>query len=170
MVNDKLYLLDANIFIQAHRMYYAFDICPGFWESLVHYGKGGAIASIDRVYDELGEGDALDHWKKDVAKDIFLPSDTSETLAAYTDAVRWVQQQTRFKLEAKSEFANDVDAWIIAYAKASNAIVVTQETSRPNSQASVKIPDVCTALGVHWTDTFQMLRNLEVRYHWNTNI
>ncbi len=25
------YLLDANVFIEAKNLYYAFDICPGFW-------------------------------------------------------------------------------------------------------------------------------------------
>ena len=26
------YLLDSNVFIEAKNRYYAFDICPGFWE------------------------------------------------------------------------------------------------------------------------------------------
>ncbi|MBN1555892.1 MAG: DUF4411 family protein [Phycisphaerae bacterium] len=169
MAEKVRYLLDANIFIQAHRTYYAFDICPGFWDSLVHHGKEGDLISIDRVCDELKEGDVLDHWKKEVARDIFLSSDNSETLTAYTDAVRWVQKQARFKNSAKSEFANDVDAWIIAFAKAFGFIVVTNEESRPNSQASVKIPDVCDALDIQWSNPFKMLRNLEIRYHWKAS-
>ncbi len=27
-----MYLFDANVFIEAKNRYYAFDICPGFWE------------------------------------------------------------------------------------------------------------------------------------------
>jgi hypothetical protein len=169
MANEAKYLLDANIFIQAHRTYYAFDICPGFWNSLVHFGQKGVVVSIDRVCNELKEGDVLDNWKNKVARDIFLPSDNHETLTAYAEAVRWVQQQTRFKAAAKSEFAGDVDAWVIAYAKSSDLIVVTHEEPSPNSKASVKIPDVCDALGVQWTNTFKMLRNLEIFYHWQAN-
>jgi hypothetical protein len=30
------YLLDSNVFIEAYRRYYSFDICPGFWDCLVH--------------------------------------------------------------------------------------------------------------------------------------
>ena len=26
-----MYLLDSNAFIEANRLYYAFDIAPGFW-------------------------------------------------------------------------------------------------------------------------------------------
>ena len=29
-----LFVLDTNVFIQAHRRYYAQDVCPGFWECL----------------------------------------------------------------------------------------------------------------------------------------
>jgi len=28
------YIIDANIFITAHRQIYPFDIAPGFWEQL----------------------------------------------------------------------------------------------------------------------------------------
>ncbi len=31
---SSFFVLDSNIFIEAHRRYYAFDICPGFWDSL----------------------------------------------------------------------------------------------------------------------------------------
>ena len=33
------YLLDANVFMEAHRRYYAFDLCPGFWECLLHHHR-----------------------------------------------------------------------------------------------------------------------------------
>jgi hypothetical protein len=37
----RIYLMDADVFISAKNLYYAFDICPGFWDSLIHlYGAG----------------------------------------------------------------------------------------------------------------------------------
>ena len=30
---DK-YLLDSNVFITPHRLYYPFDFAPGFWDQL----------------------------------------------------------------------------------------------------------------------------------------
>jgi len=35
------YVLDANVFIEAARRYYAFDIAPPFWESLVQHAANG---------------------------------------------------------------------------------------------------------------------------------
>jgi len=46
------YILDADVLITAKNQYYAFDLCPGFWDSLIHYHKKGYINSIDRVKNE----------------------------------------------------------------------------------------------------------------------
>lgn len=43
------YLLDANVFIEAARRYYAFDLVPSFWNKLVSLASNGDILSIDRV-------------------------------------------------------------------------------------------------------------------------
>jgi len=50
------FLLDANIFIEAHRRYYAFDIAPPFWMALINHAKNGRLLSIDRVEIELKRG------------------------------------------------------------------------------------------------------------------
>ena len=36
---NRIYLLDANVYIQAHRRYYDFDICPGYWDCLFFHLK-----------------------------------------------------------------------------------------------------------------------------------
>ena len=38
MGSDLQYILDANVFIEAYKRYYAFDLCPGFWRSIEHCG------------------------------------------------------------------------------------------------------------------------------------
>ena len=48
-----LFVLDTNVFIGAHRRYYALDLCPGFWECLTHYCYENRLRSIDRVRDEI---------------------------------------------------------------------------------------------------------------------
>ncbi len=47
------YLLDTNVFIEAAKGYYAFDIAPRFWEVLVAGATSGTLRSIDRVKDEI---------------------------------------------------------------------------------------------------------------------
>lgn len=109
------YVLDANVLIEAKRLYYAFDLCPGFWNSLLYHNSNGNLESIDRVGKDLAEGD-------------------------------------------------DLDAWIIAYAKANNATVVTHEVSAPKS-TKVKIPDVCDYFDIKHINTFEMLQRLGVVFH-----
>lgn len=48
-MSDLVYVLDANVFIEAARRYYAFDLAPKFWDSLIEQVDCGVIESIDRV-------------------------------------------------------------------------------------------------------------------------
>ena len=50
------YLLDSDVLITAKNRYYAFTICPGFWESVLHGHSCGRLHSIDRVRQELLNG------------------------------------------------------------------------------------------------------------------
>ena len=52
-MTEPLLLMDADVFISAKNRYYAFDICPGFWDSLVYHFGAGNIRSIDKVRNEL---------------------------------------------------------------------------------------------------------------------
>ena len=167
MPDAAKYILDANIFIEAKRRYYAFDLCPGFWESLLYHNSIRNLQSIDRVGDELLEGDDLDDWKKQ-ATGLFASTDNKFVLIAYRDIIQWAQSQNRFTDAAKSEFADSVDAWVIAYAKVNNAAVVTHESSAPDSRKRIKIPDVCKNFKVGYINTFDMLRELKVVFNWET--
>ena len=169
MPDTVKYILDANIFIEAKRRYYAFDLCPGFWDSLQYHNSMGNLESIDRVRKELLEGkDSLAAWSKNTP-DLFASTDSKFVLTAYRDIIQWVQSQERFFDAAKSEFASGVDAWVIAYAKANNVVVATEEKSAPKSRKDVKIPDVCKHFGINYTDTFKMLKNLGIVFNWKTS-
>jgi predicted nuclease of predicted toxin-antitoxin system len=162
------YILDANIFIEAKRRYYAFNLCPGFWDSLLYHNSIDNLESIDHVKDELSEGDDLDAWKKQ-ASGLFASTDDKNVITAYREINQWVQNQKRFTQAAKSEFARNPDAWVIAYAKANNAIVVTHEAPAPNSKRKVQIPDVCKQFNVQHTNTFNMLLILKVIFFWKSH-
>ena len=58
----EVFVLDANVFMEAHRRYYARDICPGFWACLSDHCKNARLLSIDRVRSEIADGDALSAW------------------------------------------------------------------------------------------------------------
>ena len=65
---QRLFVLDANVFITPHRAYYPLNLCPGFWNCLIYYFNSGRILSIDRVCEELvASNDELSHWVQNTA-------------------------------------------------------------------------------------------------------
>lgn len=159
------YVLDANVFMEAHRRYYNMAICPGFWDVLAEHGPTRLI-SIDKVKDEIFAGDdSLKEWvRTEIADTHFAQTDDPEVLAAYQSLIRSVQANTHYLPRAKAEFAAVADGWIAAYAKAIGAKVVTHEEYDAQIKKRVKLPNVCREIGVETIDTFTLLRDLEARF------
>jgi hypothetical protein len=159
------YVLDANVFIEAARRYYAFDIAPPFWESLVRHTANEQLQSIDRVKHELERGkDELATWATAQFSDAFASTDEEDVIGFYSEVISWVQVQDQFSDAAKADFAAGADGWLVAYAKAKDRIVVTHEQPAPDARRKVPIPNVCEAFSVSYIDTFEMLRQLGVRF------
>lgn len=105
-----IYVLDANVFMQAHRRHYAFDICPGFWDSLLYFHQAGRIISLDRVKAEIDDGDALAGWvKKTAPTSLFAPTADSAVVGHFTSMMKWVQDEPQYRPDAKSQFARAAD-------------------------------------------------------------
>jgi hypothetical protein len=101
MTDPTTYLLDANVFIEAKRRYYAFDICPGFWDALIVHAENSTIKSIDRIKTiELQVGhvdDELKNWATTVIpNNFFATSDEEDVLSKYAEVMAWVENQPRF--------------------------------------------------------------------------
>ena len=56
MAERTTYLVDSDVLITAKNLYYAFDLCPGFWKSLLHHHRESRVFSVDRVRKELLAG------------------------------------------------------------------------------------------------------------------
>jgi hypothetical protein len=164
------YLLDANVFIEAKQRYYAFAICPGFWEALVWHHVEGSVWSIDRVKDELAHyGDELSDWIEDEVPDAaFCSTNTSAVAALYGDVIKWASAEQQYTPGAKAEFAKArvADAWLVAYAAAMGMTLVTHETYDDQIRRRVKIPNACQQFGVPYVNTFDMLSVLACKFAW----
>jgi hypothetical protein len=162
------FVLDANVFIQAHRAYYAFDVCPGYWKALPAHHDGERLCSIDRIRGELLAGkDALADWVGGTVPEAFFANaDDPGITAWFAQMMAWVQSRPQFSTAAKAEFAAKADGWLVAYARASGCTVVTLEIANPNIQRKVPIPNLCDAFGVAYTSTFDMLRALATQFEW----
>lgn len=167
MSGDKRrYLLDANVFIEAHQKYYAFDLCPGFWRALVRQHAAKRVVSIDKVRGELvAQGNALRDWVRKQAPDTFFKKTADANVGlAFRTLANWVQSQPQFTPVAKAEFSSAVDGWVVAYAQTNSLVVVTHEEYAPEAKRKVPIPNVCLEFDVEFCNTFDMLRDLKEQF------
>jgi hypothetical protein len=159
-----VYVLDANVFIQAARSYYPQELVPCFWEALVEHAKRGHILSIDRVKNELDKGqDELSEWANAHFANYFRKTDEPRIVKAYRKIARRLEKNKQYTYNAKRNFLGEADGWLIAFAKAHGYIVVTHEQSSPQSRKKIKIPDVCRRFKVECINPFMMLRELDIR-------
>ena len=91
-MTEPVFLMDADVFISAKNGYYAFEICPGFWDSLAHYFGTGNIRSIDKVRNELLAGrdsEDLFQWvKNDLSAALFLDTTQADVVGIRPWALR----------------------------------------------------------------------------------
>lgn len=162
------YLLDANVFIQAKNLHYGFDICPAFWDWLDINAASGTVRSINEVRDELvGGSDELAEWARARGSEFFMRQDQA-VAASLALVARWVQSHPDYTPAAKSTFLQVADFVLVAYAHAHGHEVVTHERHE-NSIKKVKIPSVCLALGVPYSNPFQMLKRERARFVLSTS-
>ncbi|MBN2022321.1 MAG: DUF4411 family protein [Pirellulales bacterium] len=177
MSGRRCYVLDANVFIEAKNRYYSFEICPGFWKALVVQHQADRVVSIDKVREELvkvqgttedsdeEDRDLLSDWARDSVPSIFFKKvQDPAVIEVFQEMVRWVTSQEQYTPAAKAEFASVADGWLVAYAKANGLVVVTREAYRPDAKASVPIPNVCHEFHVEHVNTFEMLKDLNVKF------
>lgn len=162
------YILDTSVFIQAHRVYYASDIAPAFWNFLKNAANDNILLSVDRVFDEIIKGkDQLANWASKEFSSAF--EDTKKdlnVLQKYAAIMQWANNQTQYNQNAKAEFAKaeNADAWVIAYALAYHSTIVTQEVLDAQIKRKIPIPNVCKAFNIRPIDTFTLLRELKFQF------
>lgn len=162
----KRYLLDTNIFIQAHRSTYPLDVVPSFWNKLVELDQQGIIVSIDKVKKEIFEKssheDELRNWCADHLTSTFF-LDSASVIGSYIDVVGWAASQiSHYKQSAIDEFLQTdlADPWLIAYAKTHGMTIVTYETSQPERIKSIKIPEPCKHFDIQFVSVIEMFREI----------
>jgi predicted nucleic acid-binding protein len=162
-----MFVLDTNIFVEAYKRYYSFDIAPIFWRSINEKAEKKLVLSIDRIYQEINkynDNDELKIWINGKFKEFFVSTDSEEVFNAYREVIQWAVNQPQYQDGAKSEFASVADSWLIAYAKAYNYTVVTHEEYKPDIKRKIPIPNVCRAFGIPYINTFEMLRQLNISF------
>jgi Domain of unknown function (DUF4411) len=168
----SLYLLDANVTITAHNLYYAIDQVEQFWSWLQHQGTSGHVKIPIEIIEEIKQGskenDLLVDWISNPKNEEALLLDEAVDIALVQHVV-------------SNGYANDLTdievgeigraPFLIAYALANptERLVVTTETSKPSAKRqNRKIPDVCIMLGVRCCGPFEMGRVLGFSTNWRS--
>lgn len=152
-----MFLVDANILIEAKNRYYGFDIAPGFWVWLENAHANELVCSIEAVSDELLAGDdELSEWAQ-ANSAFFRPLDDVAT-GQFQPLTIWAHSQNFLPAALAAFVGNAADYQLVAYASAHNHTMVTHEQSNPARRNRVMIPDACAAMGVTSIGTFEMMR------------
>jgi len=164
-----LYLLDANVLIDANRDYYPIPRVPEFWEWLVHLGTEDAVKVPLEVYEEIKDGDDdLGIWAREegVKVALLLDEEVDVELVSQVTDEGYAPDLTDNEVDTLGR-----DPFLIAYARTSlgERCIVTTEVSRPSRQrANRHIPDVCDQFGVPCLNTFGFVRALDFSTDWRS--
>jgi len=165
-----LYLLDANVLIDANRDYYSLERVPEFWEWLENGGVNGHVTIPLEVYEEISDGnDELANWAKQepIKTALLLQEEVDVSLVSYATDQGYASDLTDDEVVKIGR-----DPFLIAYAltDTDNRCLVTTEVSKPSRQrANRHLPNVCSDLGVRCYNTFEFVRALDFRTRWNTS-
>lgn len=180
-MSDTKYILDTNVYIQAHIGYYHPDIVPTYWDLLESFGDKGIIESPKQVRDEISEENKwLSAWKK--KSKIFLKDDLSgimdsfyEVQAIYEkvkeDNIKILKKSYRFYKPEKDEPLSDSDIFVIANVlfyknnfPGKKFVLVTKEIDKIHPYKSVRIPHICKELGIKCIDDFEFMKETGVKF------
>jgi Domain of unknown function (DUF4411) len=163
-----LYLLDANVIIDANRDYYPLARVPEFWDWLEHHGAKGTVKLPLEVYEEITPGDDdFAAWVKQNKDALLLKEEADPAIVARVINEGYTTDLTDDEVERVG-----CDPFLIAYAlsDAGQRCVVTTEASKPKRQrANRHMPDVCRDLGIPCCNTFEFVRRLDFRTGWNAD-
>lgn len=165
-----LYLLDANVLIDANRDYYPIVRVPEFWAWLVHMGENDRVKIPVEVYDEIRDGDDdLALWAKEdtVEQSLLFQEEVQVALVSQVTEQGYAADLSDDEIEKIGR-----DPFLIAYAliDIERRIVVTTEVSKPARQrANRHVPDVCNSFNVQCRNTFQFVRELDFSTSWRAN-
>ena len=86
-MSSSVYLLDANVFIQSAKGYYALDLAPSFWDAILENAAKGHLQSIDRVKIEIDrQKDELQEWTEENFRPFFQTTERQDVLEQYRRA------------------------------------------------------------------------------------
>ena len=162
-----IYLLDANVLIDANRDYYPIDRVPEFWAWLVHQGEADSVKIPLEIYEEVKDGnDQFAQWAKadNTEAALLLGEAADPTLVSQITEQGYADDLTDDEIIKVGR-----DPFLMSYALTDvvNRTIVTTEVSKPGRvRLNRHIPDVCDTFGIRCRNTFEFVRELDFSTNW----
>ncbi len=161
-----LYLLDANVLIDAARDYYPLDRVPEFWGWLLWRAQNEVVKIPDEMWREVvrGSKDDLVAWARAHRKELVYKGEVNTELVRRVLEEGYGPRPDRVELEKIGG-----DPFLVAYGMESpeGITVVTNEKEGPSkTRSNRRLPDVCRQFGVEAIDVFDLVRRLDFRTDW----
>ncbi len=169
-----IYLLDANVLIDAHDKYYPIDQVPQFWEWIIENAKQNRIKMPFEMLAEVKAGglnrsrdldeDKLLRWLRSEDREKNLRYDRAPNRELVNMVFKRGYELPRPSTDELRKIGKD--PILIAYALARpNSSIVTLENKQESSTDAMKkhkrsIPYVCRKLNLRSIDTFELIREL----------
>ena len=150
------FCVDTSALIEPWRRRYPLDVFPTFWETLDAWAKDGRVLAPDEVLIEIRKvDDDLKEWVED-RRYLFRPP-VEEVQVAVLEIMA-----SHPRLVDTKKGRSIADPWVIAQAEVSGAVVVTEEHRKGGR--SPRIPDVCVARKVEYTDVIGLIRAMGLKF------
>lgn len=159
----EVYLVDANVLINAKNTYYPFELVPGFWSWVEQQARDGQLFSIIQVRAELTRGDdQLARWVRILPTGFWLKG-TPASAVALGELATWAQSG-HYSSTAVQTFFQSADYHLAAQAKATSYTAVTNETPEPRRKSEIKLPDACVAISAQVVNPFTWMQREATRF------
>jgi hypothetical protein len=145
------YVIDSNILIDMKHFYP--DIFKSLWDKMNKLVNENELISVKEAYNEISaRNDFISDWAE-IHKEIF-PIPEAEEYATITEIMS--HHKELVKNGSISGGKAVADPFLVAKAKATNAILITNETFIVNAH---KIPNVCQEYDVKFMNLKEFMNN-----------
>ena len=173
----KKYLLDSNIFIEPSRIYYPFDLAPGFWYQMEKAILSDNVLILDVVYNEIVKGaDELASWLEVIIRLNKVITSVQPIIEAYGRVLSYISTCGLYKQAAIDTWSGRTraDLWLIVtaidVAREQEVIIITFEKSVINistkrqTHSNAKIPDVAANFNIACENLYYFMREMGIKW------
>lgn len=153
--------------MQAHRLRYPLSNFPGVWDFLDKLHSNNKLFSIDKVKDEIDDGDEKDELKKWANNPKLNKFFIISNIAKLQDNLITINEELlsqKYEESSVIEYLKSTDCYLIANSMTDSKYTVITEEASNNSLKDIKIPDVCELVDIECMNFLSLIRKEKAKF------